>query len=314
MIIEIIHHQMILSFLFIFIFIFILRFYFPSLNVILKLYVGILIIGLTLFSRFRERVDHALTFEFSYIYYFFSLFMLVLYIMSLLKLYEKNSLDKDSNKSKIKNFFKYILNEILEIYYNGLKIMANLFFRSSILQFFDSHVHYIYNYFLFPYSHYYQYIYFFIYIFPRILLSTAFFIDVIIFHYMCYLYKILWIVWIPLLFRIILYLLMHWGENFMNHYLEIFEILEKGCRNGKKYCNFNIKDESKQIYSFEMYQHLMIISDCLFDFQTLLSQAKTQKLIKYLLTFIFIIYITIWVYIFFQLSISLLIHYSFIII
>lgn len=79
-------------------------------------------------------------------------------------------------------------------------------------------------------------VYYLIILFPRILVVLTFFVDVIIFNKMFYMYKIIWILIIPLIFRIYYYML----ENFCLYYVRVIV----------KYFRIRFEKDEKQIYVY----------------------------------------------------------------
>lgn len=240
------------------------------LTILLNLFVlglGFFICGYIFYIRIlMDRIPKELSFSWN-IYLFtmyISLFLLYGYI-----LLKKYSTPKTTKNKLIIWLKETILLNVIKVYEKSLMSVYNLLIDQGkipfIRQIIYESIYYIRKFCesSFMSKQIYQVIlYYLIILLPRLIVVIAFFIDVLVFNEMYYMYKIIWILIIPLIWKVYYYLLEHLCRHFTCITLMYFDVLVK-------------KDEiNKQtlIYCTE-------IKDCLFrrDFPISKEQANQMK-------------------------------------
>ena len=115
---------------------------------------------------------------------------------------------------------------------------------------------------------------------------------------MHYLYKILFIIWIPILLRIFLYIVYSWAKDFKEEILEVFDVLDCTVIDRKKKYTMKQKPGTQLKYSKNQYDYLFTATLNIHTlYQLIYNGAKHSRISKLLLTIIYILYLITWIYI-----------------
>jgi hypothetical protein len=219
-------------------------------------------IGLAICSFFSylriilERIPHEIDFSWDIYQFFFSfaLFLLFTYLVKK-KIYPKES------KNKIIRWVKEeILLKGVKIYENSLLIIhtklmdiyiISVLMKKCVLNFYKILLRKFYRNFRARF-----YVYFFFVILPRILTTVFLFIDVIIFNEFYYLYKVIWVLIIPLIWDVYYYFtnkFIYLQLDFLKLFLDIEIITKPNPQNPK--VNIQILSIKKKI-SINILKHI----------------------------------------------------------
>ena len=187
--------------------------------------IGMIICSFFFSIRFlKERLPQKIEFIYDD-WSFLCFFGLYIFFCILISKKLKNKVIKD----KPVRWYHKIGLKLINLYEKSLHSVYEIFiFRNDVVQILlrqitEGFYHKIYI----PNKKIKSYIYIFFYFFvilPRILVTICFFIDVLIFHKFFYLYKIIWVLIIPLLWRIFNYIIKSYIDDCMENVETYFKI------------------------------------------------------------------------------------------
>lgn len=268
-------------------------------------FIGIIVFVIFLYFRLRTRIPHELTFQFSYFYSILVIFFIIINLFAL-----KNIFFPTLNYN---NYFMLIIAKIMEKIYYSLHVIFSIFYNKFINPTSLQTINFIQNFTKYTFK-YGKYIYFCCFILPQLSLAIILFIDIVIFNYMFYFYKFLFLVWIPIIFRIILYTIDHWANTFKTQILEIFEVIPNISQ--KKYNNiiklkidFVLKKKNNNLKLLLLMEEYRIICRMIYGHENAkdyIYWQKQQKWAKILHIFTYSLNIFTWSYVLYKIIINLI--------
>lgn len=265
-------------------------------------FMGFCLILFFLYLRLRTRIPHELEFRFSVSYVIIVIIILVIYGFSLKQMFFPSVITE--------NFLTKILAKITKNIYNSLHLVFVIFYDNligynslTLFPIFDG----ITNTFLKKLN----YVYFFSYVFAPLVFSVSLFVDIVCYNYMFYFYKVIGVIWVPIILRIILYIINYWGEIFKTQLNQIFTVkvtwifLENG-----RYPDIKLtlkKDQAiNMLYPDFLYVLLYTVVETNNMIQIALSLTKNEKWAKILHTIIYSLNIMTWSYVLYKLGLNLI--------
>lgn len=136
------------------------------------------------------------------------------------------------------------------------------------------------------------------YIFPKIIVSIALFIDIVILNKIHYLYLILTILWVPILFHFMFYIIFNWSETTKWIAITVFEINYIYENNYWIGIKIRQKDTSRKLlFSDEIYFQLIHAFTNLLKHEYYLNKVSKNPWVKYINFIIYGTFMLSWVYI-----------------
>lgn len=260
--------------------------------------IGLLLIIGYLWLRLRERLPHELKFIPSLTYLIITIVMIVIYFSAIKNLYRPKN-----------NWITKKVTIIQEHGYKSLSTFYDLLFE-YLHKFINKKIVYTYL-FYFMIRNKLKLFYFICFICPGLALSSAFFVDVVIFNYMYYLYKILFLVWIPILLRIFFYIMTHWGNDFNMYIRTIFFVNEEIDETGYPLFTLTKKYPELELDVSLNYDFWLCLSTEHKIFNSLIDEIKQESWVRYLNTVTYLNFFLLWLYTLYRIIENFLVYIYF---
>lgn len=180
---------------------------------IIKVFIALFLIIFILWNRlFRMRLPKdVFALDVDVIHFILTIFLIFIFLLLLINaIFELLGLTNEIKVAK-KGYLNKIFTVLEEYVFNSPKYLLNLIsLKIDLKIFIEKPLSYLVAYFYYP-----KIINFTLYIVPTMLLSTIFFVDLVCFFRITYFYKILVLLLIPIIFKIILFIV----DDFCNSYI-----------------------------------------------------------------------------------------------
>ena len=288
--------------------------YFVFFQELILFIIGMIICSFFFSARFlKERLPQKIEFIYDHVSFlcFFALYVLFCILISK-KL--KNKKKTNIQNNKLIRWFTLLVLMLINIYEKSLFSVYNVFIKKSNI--WPIMLRTITNAFYYKIQEKYGgalllkifYVFFYIFgVFPRFLVTTCFFIDVLIFHKFFYLYKVIWLLIIPFLCQIIFYIIMKYINNCIENVKHYFKITITKNPDNKIIFTYDYKRDSEfvkkkplteeykkyAIYTLMPVLKYFLLIERIFAPE---GELKNNKLYKIIIIFLLFIYAIIFGY------------------